>query len=201
MPLFPGELGPDVADDDDGGYMKKSVWFFVFCCCLIPFTVIAQPDITQHPDCPLCGMDRDKFAHSRMLIVYDDGSEMGACSIRCAAVDLVNNLDKAPAALMVGDYATRELIDAETAVWLIGGARPGVMSARAKWAFADAETAQQFIAEHGGEPATFEEALQAAYSDLYQDTLMIRERRKARRMKMQEAAPQAPAPQSQHQGH
>lgn len=164
-------------------------------------TAAAQPDIAQHADCPLCGMDRDKFAHSRMLIVYDDGSEMGACSIRCVAVDLVNNLDKAPRSLMVGDYATRELIDAETAVWVLGGTRPGVMSTRAKWAFADAEAAQKYVAEHGGELATFEEALQAAYSDLYQDTLMIRERRKVRRMKMQESAPQAPAPQPQHKGH
>lgn len=181
--------------------MKKLLVYLLICVFLAPMTVFAQTDITRHADCPLCGMDRDKFAHSRMLIVYDDGSEMGACSIRCAAVELVNNLDKAPVALMVGDFATRELIDAETAVWVIGGTRPGVMSARAKWAFADAESAQKFIDEHGGERATFEEALQAAYSDLYQDTLMIRERRKARRMKMQESAPQAPAPQHQHKAH
>lgn len=180
--------------------MKKLVLFLI-CFLTTGWALAAQSDIIQHTDCPLCGMDRDKFAHSRMLIVYEDGSEMGACSIRCAAVELVNNLDKAPRALMVGDYATRELIDAETAVWVIGGSQPGVMSARAKWAFADAESAQRFIDERGGEVSTFEEALQAAYSDLYQDTLMIRERRKARRMKMQEAAPQAPAAEHQRKGH
>jgi hypothetical protein len=129
-------------------------------------------------------MDRGKFSFSRMLLVYDDGTEVGTCSIRCAAVDMVNNLDKAPVRMMVGDYYTDELIDAETAIWVVGGKRPGVMSRRAKWAFAKHTDAEAFIAENTGEIVTFEEALQATYSDLYEDTRMIRERRKARRARM-----------------
>ncbi|MBD1400520.1 nitrous oxide reductase accessory protein NosL [Pelobacter sp. M08fum] len=144
----------------------------------------SQSDIVNHSSCPHCGMDRDKFSFSRMLLVYDDGSEIGTCSIRCAAVDMVNNLDKAPVTMMVGDYKTDELIDAESAFWVIGGKRPGVMSRRAKWAFAQRADAAAFIAENNGELATFEQALQATYSDLYEDTRMIRERRKARRARM-----------------
>ncbi len=39
---------------------------------------------------------RAKYDHSRILIEYDDGTSFGACSLHCAAVDLANNIDKAP---------------------------------------------------------------------------------------------------------
>ncbi|MBE0595848.1 MAG: nitrous oxide reductase accessory protein NosL, partial [Desulfuromonadales bacterium] len=136
-----------------------------------------------------CGMDRDKFAFSRMLIVYDDGSQMGTCSIRCAAVDLVNNLDKSPRTISVGDFQTGELLPADKAFWVIGGNKRGVMSARAKWAFAGQAQAERFIREHGGTLADFEQALQAAYTDLYEDTRLIRERRKAKKLEHSPAKP------------
>ena len=40
-----------------------------------------MPDIEAHKSCKYCGMDREKFAHSRMLIEYGDGSSFGSCSI------------------------------------------------------------------------------------------------------------------------
>lgn len=164
--------------------MKRAI--LLFSVLLLAATVVigSMKDIVNHPSCPLCGMDRERFSFSRMLIVYDDDSEIGTCSIRCAAVDMINNLDKAPVRMMVGDYYTRELIDAETAIWVIGGERPGVMTRRGKWAFADQTGADTFMAENGGEQTTFETALQAAYTDLYEDTRMIRDRRKARRAHM-----------------
>jgi hypothetical protein len=164
--------------------MKKTILLISSLLFVATLVIGSQSDIVNHPSCPHCGMDRDKFSFSRMLLGYDDGSEVGTCSIRCAAVDMVNNLDKAPVKMMVGDYNTDELIDAETAIWVIGGKRPGVMSKRAKWAFAQRADAEAFITENNGEIATFEEALQATYSDLYEDTRMIRERRKARRARM-----------------
>lgn len=45
---------------------------------LIP--AYADDDVAKHPECPHCGMDRAKFAHSRMLYSYDKGTEMGFCS-------------------------------------------------------------------------------------------------------------------------
>ena len=53
-------------------------------------------DIQKSPTCKYCGMDRQKFAHSRMLIEYTDGSRMASCSIHCLAVDLAQNIDKTP---------------------------------------------------------------------------------------------------------
>ena len=143
----------------------------------------AQDDLKIHPACGYCGMDRTQFAHCRVHIRYDDDSTAGACSLHCAALDMALNLDKGPLAIQVGDFNDKTLIDAEQAVWVIGGDKMGVMTQRAKWAFETRAAAEAFVQAHGGEIATFEEALSAAYGDMYQDTRMIREKRKAMRMK------------------
>ena len=143
----------------------------------------AQEDIQKHSSCKYCGMNRQQFAHSRVLIEYDDASTVGTCSIHCAAVDLAINIDKTPKAIQVGEYNSKALIDAEKASWVIGGSKMGVMTKRAKWAFDKKEDAEKFIKENGGENATFDVAMKAAYEDMYQDTKMIREKRKM--MKMQ----------------
>lgn len=142
---------------------------------------LAQEDVRQAPSCPRCGMDRAKFAQTRMVIQYEDGSSTGLCSLHCAAVELAVQLDKPVKAIQVGDAATRTLLDAEQATWVVGGSRPGVMSRRGKWAFETRAAAEAFAKENGGELATFEQALEAAYQDLYGDLRMIREKRKARR--------------------
>ncbi len=147
---------------------------------------LAQEDIQKHPSCSYCGMDRGKFAHSRIYIEYDDGSTIGTCSLHCAAMDLALNIDKTPKRILVGDYKEKGLIDAEKAFWVMGGSKMGVMTQRAKWAFRTKEDAERFIAENGGKMVSFEEAMKSAYEDMYDDTKMIRERRKMKRMKMME---------------
>jgi len=144
-----------------------------------------QEDVKKAATCPHCGMDRAKFAQSRMVVEYEDGSSIGTCSLHCTAVDLANSLDKAPRAIRVGDAGTKKLLDAEKAFWVVGGSKPGVMTRRAKWAFETQEAAAAFARENGGTAASFEEAMKASYEDMYADTKMIRERRKERRLKMQ----------------
>ena len=143
----------------------------------------AQEDISKHPSCPFCGMDRQKFAHSRVYVEYDDGSTLGTCSIHCAAVDMAVHIDKAPGKIWIGDYNTKKLINAEAAIWVIGGNKPGVMTGRAKWAFDTKESAEAYVQANGGQTSGFEEAMEATYEDMYKDTKMIRERRKMKRMK------------------
>jgi hypothetical protein len=143
---------------------------------------VPKDDIQRVSACPFCGMDRQKFAHSRVFIEYDDGSILGTCSIHCAAADMAVNLDKSPLSIWVGDYHSRKLIDAEKAVWVMGGKKMGVMTKRAKWAFENNTAADEFILLEGGKVATFDGAMRAAYEDMYEDTKMIRERRKAKRM-------------------
>lgn len=165
----------------------------VLCCILAVFCLASgsalwalDNDVKEIPSCKYCGMNREMFAHSRMLIEYNDGTKEGMCSLHCAAVDLALNLDKAPKAIQVGDYGMKGLINAEEAVWVIGGSKPGVMTRNAKWAFANKSDAEKFQGGNGGRIATFDEALEAAYKDLAEDTKMIRERRKMRKMKMME---------------
>lgn len=133
--------------------------------------------------CPHCGMEKAKFGHSWMEIVYDDGSVTGFCSVHCAALDMALNIDKAAVTTTVGDYRTEKPIDAEKAFWVIGGDRPGVMTTRAKWAFEDREAADAFVAEHGGVPADFERVVRAAFEDMHEDIRMIHEKRKRMRMR------------------
>jgi copper chaperone NosL len=160
--------------------MKKSylLMVLVVLSLFVVRAVFGQEDIKKFPSCKFCGMDREKFAHSRMFIEYDDGTSEGTCSIHCTAIDLILKIDKAPKAIRVGDYSTKNLIDAEKAFWVIGGSKMGVMTKRAKWAFEKKGNAEKFTSENGGSLAAFDEAIKAAYEDMYHDTKMIREKRK-----------------------
>ena len=101
-----------------------------------------------------------------MVIEYDDGTSLGACSLHCAALDLANNIDKTQKFIGVGDYNSKKLIDAEKAFWVVGGAKPGVMTGNPKWAFETKLAAEKFMKENGGVPANFDEAMAAAYTDM-----------------------------------
>ncbi len=119
--------------------LALALFFCLFS--LVPVLAQAQEDIKKFPSCKYCGMNREQFAHSRMLVEYDDGSSVGTCSIHCLAVDLALNIDKTPKTIQVGDYGTKNLLDAEKAIWVIGGNKMGVMTKRAKWAFAKKDDA------------------------------------------------------------
>jgi hypothetical protein len=103
-------------------------------------------------------MNRITFAHSRMLITYADGSSNGTCSIYCGATALQIKGKKVKS-LQVADYDSKKLIDAKNASWVIGGKKQGVMTAVAKWAFADKKGAETFIKQQGGKLTSFEVAL------------------------------------------
>ena len=166
------------------------IWsaFLAALIVLVGVTAWAQTaeDIQKFPSCKYCGMDRQKFAHSRMLIEYDDGSAMGACSIHCLAIDLSQSLDRTPKSLQVADYQSKNLIDTEKAHWVIGGKKDGVMTKRAKWAFAKEGDVRQFIKENEGKLDNFDGAMKATYEDMYADTKVIRERRAKKRMMQQQ---------------
>jgi len=165
--------------------MKKSILSVLIIACMLSITGIAfgDADIQKDPSCKYCGMNRTQFAHSRMVVEYEDGSSLGTCSIHCLAIELIVNMDKTPSSLKVGDFNSKKLIDAEKAFWVIGGNKPGVMTKRAKWAFENKADAEKFIAENGGSLSTFDEAMKAAFDDMYADSKMIREKRKMMKKK------------------
>ena len=167
--------------------MKKIlITLLLAVACLYTLAVAVElPDVQQHAACAYCRMDRQKFAHSRMVIDYDNGSSTGLCSLHCAALDLANQLDKMPLAILVADYNTKQLLNAEEAIWVLGGNKKGVMTMRAKWAFLKQADANEFTTANDGEIVAFEGAVKAAYEDMYSDTKMIRMKRKEmKKMKM-----------------
>ncbi len=169
-------------------FRRSAIYLIVAISVVFAVTAVAQTkdDVQHHKECKYCGMDRGKFDFTRMLIVYDDGTSVAVCSIHCAAVDLANNIDKTPKSIQVGDFNSKDLIDAEKAFWVVGGEKPGVMSKRGKWAFAKQEDADAFLSKNGGSLADFETAMKAAYEDMYSDTKMIRDKRRMNRMKQSE---------------
>jgi copper chaperone NosL len=164
--------------------LKAVLFFLCILSLLIPSLAPAQlsKDIQEHPTCKYCEMNRQHFAHSRMLIEYDDNSSFGACSLHCAAIDLAIGTDKIPVSIEVADYNTHELMDAEDAYWVIGGNKPGVMTQRAKWAFRKKQDAELFIKWNGGVLATFDDAIEATFTDMHEDSKVIRGKRKIRKM-------------------
>jgi len=138
--------------------------------------VLAQNDISRHPACDICGMDRDIHDHSRMLIEYDDKSSAGTCSIHCTAAQMAAHREKTIIRMLVADYAAKELIDAKKAFWVIGGRQSGVMTGRAKWAFREKAEAEAFIKDNGGTLGTYQDAMKAAFADMRDDIRMLYKR-------------------------
>ena len=158
--------------------MKRNGFFLclVLLCLTGGSVVFAEDDLKRHPSCPFCGMDRQQYAHSRMLIEYAEKGTTGTCSIHCAASEISVNRDKTLVSMRVADYPTGKLILAEKAFWVVGGNKAGVMTKRAKWAFKEKEQADRFIKENGGRQATFHDAMEATFEDMYEDIKMIREK-------------------------
>ncbi|MBF0559801.1 MAG: nitrous oxide reductase accessory protein NosL [Nitrospirae bacterium] len=126
-------------------------------CLLFMFASEGTAAAENARHCRQCEMDLGTSAHSRLLITYADGTSVEVCSIHCAVENMDANKDKQVLSLMVADYGTKDMIDAKTAVWVIGGRKEGVMTSLPKWAFAKADDARKFI--NGGSVAAFDDVL------------------------------------------
>jgi hypothetical protein len=100
-----------------------------------------------------------------MLIIYADGTSVAVCSLHCAAAELKKG-GRQVKSLKVADYPSKELIDAKTATWVVGGGKNGGMNSPAKWAFAREEEARNFVAEYGGTVTPFDQVMKAADEEL-----------------------------------
>jgi copper chaperone NosL len=140
--------------------------FVALLFCTVSASAMAQSDIEKHRDCAYCGMDRKAYGYSRMLIQYTDGTATGVCSLHCAIMELKANQGRTVKTILVADRDTRVLIDAEQAVWVMGGEKRGVMTDFPKWAFQTKAAAEAFIAKNGGKIATWKEALAAAQNEV-----------------------------------
>ena len=146
--------------------MKRFLILLVFCLLFISAIAAAADTALTSKYCKQCGMDREAYARSRMLIVYSDDTTVGVCSLHCAAADMKQNKDKQVVSLLVADYVTKQLIDARTATWVVGGTEAGVMTSVAKWAFAREEDAENFVKENSGQVTQYEQVMSAAYAEV-----------------------------------
>ena len=147
--------------------------FLVSLSILIPLFLISLSYASAETDnvensrhCDQCGMDLTGFVRSRMMITYSDGTTVEVCSLHCAVENMKKNKDKQVKSIMVADYTTKELIDAASATWVVGGKKKLAMTPVAKWAFAKEEDARQFARENGGEETTFDQARRAAQEEV-----------------------------------
>ena len=142
--------------------------FLLVIMLLSSNTVLAggpQNDIDDHRSCGNCGMDRKAYGFSRMLVQYEDGTATGTCSLHCTVIELDANPGKTVKVLLVADRDSRILLEAEKAVWVMGGKKRGVMTERPKWAFQSKEDAEVFIRANSGKIAAWADALAAARED------------------------------------
>jgi nitrous oxide reductase accessory protein NosL len=145
--------------------IRTVVFLLIAVGALLLTAASSSDDLAAHRECGHCGMDRKAYGFSRMLVVYENGTESGVCSLHCAITDQLEHPGLKVKSLLVADRDTRALVPAETAVWVLGGSKRGVMTARAKWAFAERARAEKFVAANGGEIVTWERALEAARED------------------------------------
>ena len=150
-------------------------------------------ELVKYPRCRYCGMERAKFSHTRHLLVYEDDTVEGTCSLHCGAISLSLNMDRGPKAIYVGDAgskdATKPLVLADQAFYVIDASKPGTMTRVSKYAYAnkataDAAAAGEAAAKAGAKVVDFNAALTSAYLDMAQDTIRLRKMRGEARRRM-----------------
>lgn len=154
-------------------FMKRFTAFLLILMLFVIATVASAGTVDNYKACKQCGMDRTVFPQSRMLIIYADGTTVAVCSLHCASSELKQNKGNPIKSLMVADYTTGELIDARTAIWVVGGRKDGIMTSVAKWAFATEMDAQTFVKEYGGKVTKFDEAMRAANEETVEGTKTV----------------------------
>ncbi|MCG6551012.1 MAG: nitrous oxide reductase accessory protein NosL [Candidatus Magnetominusculus sp. LBB02] len=133
----------------------------ILAICLL-FSTIAAADQTS---CAVCGMHPD--AQSRIQIVLNDGTKLDLCCLNCTANYMKQHPNTKILSIKAADYMTKELIDAKTAFWVVGGSKEGTMSAIAKWAFAKKEDAAEYIAANGGLITSFDSAIETTSKEAH----------------------------------
>ena len=122
--------------------------------------------------CPVCGMDIKMFYKTSHTSKLDNSKNRQYCSLRCLAVDMqeykidIKNIK-------VVDALNEKYIDAKTSFYVVGSDVKGTMSKISKLAFENAEQADDFSMENGGEIVDFATALKMAQESLKLDIAMV----------------------------
>ncbi len=126
---------------------------------LIQFTLLSAwasaEETHKRESCRVCGMWIDQYQKSAAELVYKDGNKEYACGVACMLriVDDEGGMD-AFASVKVHDWVSGELVDAQTATYVLGSnVIPDMVPNYI--AFAKREEAEAFAAKEGGEVIGF----------------------------------------------
>lgn len=117
---------------------------------------------SERPSCRVCGMWIDEYIKSAAELVYKDGHKEWTCGVACMLreVDDAGGLS-AFESVKVHDWMSGELVDAETATYVLGSrVIPDMVPNYI--AFAKRDEAEAFAVKEGGEIIDF----QIAYDDV-----------------------------------
>ncbi|MBI4773231.1 MAG: nitrous oxide reductase accessory protein NosL [Deltaproteobacteria bacterium] len=141
----------------------------------VPDPVRSQDFKFKFPKCPF----QDLF-QTPIYIEFTDGKSMGARSLHCLAIYLSMRFDRQIKGIAVGDYYTKEIIDAETAYWVISEDKKNPTTGRDKSAFGREIEARLYAEQTGGRVVAFDEAIKAAFEDM-KDTVLQKLNKEGRR--------------------
>jgi nitrous oxide reductase accessory protein NosL len=136
--------------------MRLRTASFVLLFCVIAVQSIAHAG--ERRECAVCGMYLDQYQSTVHVIVFKDGTRQETCSIACAAKIYAKEHSRVKT-ILVADFPSHAMIDAEHAVYLEGSDVPGVMSYTSRIAFRTRGEAERFREKHGGIIVTFKHAL------------------------------------------
>jgi nitrous oxide reductase accessory protein NosL len=134
----------------------------VFCHLLLLSAGIAAEEQHERESCRVCGMWVDEYQKSAAELVSKDGKKQYSCGVACMLriIDDEGGLS-AFQSVKVHDWVSGELVDAETATYVLGSrVIPDMIPNYI--AFAKREEAEAFVAKEGGEVIDF----YVAYADI-----------------------------------
>jgi nitrous oxide reductase accessory protein NosL len=142
-------------------FNKVSFMLVVFQLALMSAWVSAE-EAHKRESCRVCGMWIDEYIKSAAELVYKDGHKESTCGVAC----MLREVEDAGGmssfkSVKVHDWVSGELVDAETATYVLGSkVIPDMIPNYI--AFAKPEEAEAFVAKEGGEVIDFN----IAYADV-----------------------------------
>jgi len=136
--------------------VKKLLLLLMLSVSLFGFDKhVSNGEIMGTSKCPVCSMDIHKFYKTSHALKHKDGKEEHFCSMVCLKKGM-----KAGDSIYVANAKTGKMINAKSAVYVIGSDVPSTMgAAKSKVAFASKSDAQAFQKKHGGVIGSFADAL------------------------------------------
>jgi len=135
--------------------IKQAMIPALFLLMLIAVQVSAHEQHEPRASCRVCGMWIDEYRKSAAELVYKDGSKEYTCGVAC----MLREIDDAGGlsafrSVKVHDWVSGELVDAQTATYVLGSnVIPDMVPNYI--AFAKREEAEAFAAKEGGEVIDF----------------------------------------------